>query len=97
MQLYLITATMSSDIPLGLNVTITMLGREGNLSGTTSLAANAQNVEITIPLTGTAVSKIYGATIDARISGNGTALSPTQKIIVKNLKVKVNGYYEKEL
>lgn len=92
-----VTAIFSSDVPLALDVTFTLLGLEGMLSGNATLPANAQNVELTIPLSGSDLSKIYGLTIDARIKGGGATLSPTQKIIVKDLKAKVSGYYDKEL
>ena len=93
-----INATMSSDVPLALEVSFTLLGREGKLSGKTTLSANANNEPIEISLTtGTPVSKIYGLEIDARIKGSGKSISPSQKITVKNLKAKVNGHYDKEL
>jgi len=92
-----VTASMSSDVPLALDVTFTLLGREGKLSGSTKLSANANDEKIEIPLTGTAVSKIYGLEIDAKIKGSGKSISPSQKVTVKNLKAKVNGHYDKEL
>jgi hypothetical protein len=93
-----ITATMSSDVPLASDVTFTLLGKEGKLSGKTTLSANANNEQIEIPLiTGTPVSKIYGLEIDAQIKGSGKSISPSQKITVKNLKAKVNGHYDKKL
>lgn len=91
------TATFSSDVPLSLDITFILLGEEGELSGNATLAANAQDVDLVIPLTGTEVSKIYGLTIDARIKGGGMTLSPSQQITVKNLKAKLNGYYDREL
>lgn len=92
-----ITATFSSDVPLALDITFTLLGRNGQMSGNAILAANAKDVVLTIPLAGTDVSQIYGLTIDARIKGNGQSLSPSQQISVKNLRAKVSGYYDREL
>ena len=92
-----ITATFSSDVPLALDITFTLLGRDGQMSGNATLAANAKDVVLTIPLAGTAVSQIYGLTIDARIKGNGQSLAPSQQISVKNLQAKVSGYYDREL
>lgn len=92
-----ITCVMSSDVPLALDVTFKLLGKKGTLTGSTKLAANAKNVDINIPLSGTDVSQIYGMTIDAKINGSNKPLAPNQKIVVKNLKAKVTGYYDKEL
>ena len=39
-----VTATFSSDVPLALDITFTLLGREGELTGTATLADNAQDV-----------------------------------------------------
>ena len=35
-------------------------------------------------------------TIDVMIQGSGSTISPSQKIVVKNLNAKVSGYYDKE-
>ena len=93
-----VNATISSDVPLDLDVSFTLLGKEGKLTGKATLAANAINSEINIPLTGTSINKIYGMTIDVMIqgSGSGSTISPSQKIVVKNLNAKVSGYYDKE-
>lgn len=91
-----VNATISSDVPLDLDVSFTLLGKEGKLTGKATLAANAINSEINIPLTGTSISKIYGMTIDVMIQGSGSTISPSQKIVVKNLNAKVSGYYDKE-
>ena len=92
-----INATISSDVPLALEVTCTLLCRKGQLTGSTTLAANAKNANIYIPLSGTNASQIYGMRIDAKIQGSNQPLSPNQKITVKNLKATVSGYYDKEL
>lgn len=91
-----VNATISSDVPLDLDVSFTLLGKEGKLTGKATLAANAINSEINIPLTGTSINKIYGMTIDVMIQGSGSTISPSQKIVVKNLNAKVSGYYDKE-
>lgn len=91
-----VNATISSNVPLDLDVSFTLLGKEGKLTGKATLAANAINSEINIPLTGTTISKIYGMTIDVMIQGSGSTISPSQKIVVKNLNAKVSGYYDKE-
>jgi len=92
-----VTTTISSDVPLDLNVKFILRGREGELSGSTTLAPKAKNVELSIPLSGTAVTEIYGFTIDATIKGSNQSISPSDKVSVKNLKAKVNGHYDKEL
>ena len=91
-----VNATISSDVPLDLDVSFTLLGKEGKLTGKATLAANAINSEMNIPLTGTTISKIYGMTIDVMIQGSGSTISPSQKVVVKNLNAKVSGYYDKE-
>jgi len=92
-----VTATFSSDVPLALDITFTLLGREGEMKGNATLAANASDVVLSIPLSGPGVSKIYGLTIDARIQGGGRTLSPSQKISVKDMRATVSGYYDREL
>ena len=92
-----VTCVMSSDVPLDLDVSFTLLGRQGKLSGSTTIAPKAKDVAINIPLSGTDVSQIYGMTIDAKIKGSNQTLAPNQKIEVKNLKAKVSGHYDKKL
>jgi hypothetical protein len=91
-----ISATITSDVPLTLDVSFTLLGRKGEMSGKASLAADTKDKVIVIPLTGTSVSEIYGLTIDVTTRGGGL-ISPSQKMIVKNLSAKVTGHYDREL
>ena len=90
-----INATITTDVPWAFEVSFTLLGREGKLSGNASLEANSKDVNLEIPLTGTAISKIYGLTIDVMVRGGGL-VSPSQKVTVKKMNAKVSGYYDKE-
>lgn len=100
-----VTATVTSDIPLSVEseTVATILGRDshGNpvsLKGTTTLPANVQNYQLNIKLDqGGPVSRIYGMELKLRAKGAGDTLAPDQTIIVKDVKAKVSGFYEKEL
>ena len=97
-----VTCEMTSDVPADLDVTVVLKGKSASgqpatMTGTTQLAANAQNQPITIVLNGGPVSDFRNIDLTARISGTGKTLDPDQKISVKNLRIKVTGKYNKVL
>ncbi len=97
-----VTCEMSSDVPADLDVTVVLKGKSASgqpttMTGTTQLAANAQNQPITIVLNGGPVSDFRNIDLTANIRGTGESLTPDQKISVKNLRVKVTGKYNKVL
>lgn len=100
-----VSATVTSDIPLSITseTEATILGRDSqgktiSLKGTAELPANAKDYQLNIKLdNGQAVSRIYGMTLKVRATGGNTPLSDSQTIVIKNVKAKVTGHYEKEL
>lgn len=97
-----VTCEMSSDVPSDLDVTVVLNGKSASgqpatMTGTTQLAANAQNQPITIVLNGGPVSDFRNIDLTANIRGTGETLTPDQKISVKNLRIKVTAKYNKVL
>ena len=62
------------------------------------LEAGGTDVPVTIEMTG-AARHLDGVEIEAHVSGSadGAVIAPAQKIILKNIRARVSGYYEKEL
>lgn len=64
---------------------------------TSKISANSVDEPITITMTGT-VTHLDGITFIARLNSAGREpLTPSESILLKNIRVKVSGYYEKEL
>ena len=70
-------------------------GKEGKLYGITNNVKGDANV-ITIEMTGGPVSNITGGELKVKLIGQGKGINTTQKIEVSNLRMKVDGYYDKE-
>lgn len=108
-----VTADASSDLPLDVMLTAHLLDRKGNRIGRCEtpnpLKANADGEKISIIITPTdsegVMTDIDGIYYEATASQNNAydapsdvpALSPEMKIQLKNLKLKVNGRYVKDL
>lgn len=61
------------------------------------IEAGTKDVPVTIEMTGT-ITHLDGVTFIARLnSANRDPLTPSETITLKNIRVKVSGYYEKEL
>ncbi|MDE6309953.1 MAG: hypothetical protein K2L81_07160, partial [Muribaculaceae bacterium] len=61
------------------------------------ISANSTDEPVTITMTGT-VKHLDGVTFVARLNSAGRdPLTPSESIVLKNIRVKVSGYYEKEL
>lgn len=61
------------------------------------ISANSTDEPVTITMTGT-VKHLDGVTFVARLNSTGRdPLTPSESIVLKNIRVKVSGYYEKEL
>lgn len=97
-----LTAEGYNQTPLSAQVTIYPLDVDGNrIAGvsvtSTELKAGMEGAAVTFTMTGT-LSNFDGVEIVATAaSGNTETLSPDQMIMFKNIRVKVDGYYEKEL
>lgn len=91
--------TLTSTLPLSVELTGEALDTNGNPVGTfdaTTIPANAKDREITIGLTGE-IRNLDGIRFTARAvadNPDGKALSPNEKIMLSNIKVRVSGYYE---
>ena len=92
----------TNNTPLDATLTIYPLDTEGNRISnvsltSTDLKAGSTDQEVTFTTTGT-ISNFDGVEIVARIKAvDSQTLSPNQTLLLKNIRVKVNGYYQKEL
>lgn len=96
-----LTATATNETPLDAQLTIYPLGVDGNRLSGVSLTSNQLKAGATAELTFTLQGEIknldgveFFATVKA---GSKETISPEQSIVFENIRVKVNGYYEKEL
>ena len=96
-----ISATASSDIPFS----VVLDGYPINTSGEriesdvegVEIEANADSEDIVIRITGT-ITDLDGITFTATAVSDGSkTLSPDQKVVLRNVKVKVSGSYTDEL
>jgi len=70
-------------------------GKEGKLYGITNNVKGDANV-ITIEMTGGPVSNITGGELKVKLKGQGKGINTTQQIEVSNLRMTVDGYYDKK-
>lgn len=92
-----VTATLQKDVALDAeSLEFILEGNEGSLRGTTALVGDASQ-KIVINLKGGPVSEIQGATVNVRMKGTNKDLNKNQQIKIADLKVTVNGYYDREL
>ena len=70
-------------------------GKEGKLYGITNNVKGDANV-ITIEMTGRPVSNITGGELKVKLEGQGKGINTTQQIEVSNLRMTVDGYYDKK-
>ncbi len=95
-----ISATVSSDIPFNVKLDgypINAAGEkiDAEVEGV-DIAANAADEDIAIRITGS-IAGLDGVVFTATAVSDGSkALSPNQKLILKNVKVKVSGSYTDE-
>lgn len=97
--------TASNNCPLAVDLMAYPLDVEGKrlqgleLATTATLEAGAQDQAMEIVLTGGEVRHLDGIEYVARVHAgtDGTALQPSQTIVLKNIRATVGGYYEKEL
>lgn len=98
-----LTTTATNNCPVSAELYIWPVDINGKrISGveikSTTLPANSSDVPLTIEMTGE-IKHLDGIIYEARVNGskNSSALSPNQTIILKDIRTKVSGYYEKEL
>lgn len=87
-------AESNSEVPLDLKLTVTVVG-DGSMSNTVDLPSGQS--KLNVKLDGNKVKNIKGYKVVADVKGKDKTLSPNQKIVLKNIKLTVNGYYEEEL
>ena len=89
--------TIEKDVALDAeSIEFILLGKKGKLRGATAIMSDARQ-DITIALSNGPVSEIYGAKLNIHLKGKGKDLNKNQKILISNLKVTVDGYYDREL
>lgn len=92
----------TNNTPLDAQLTIYPLDVNGNRIGTASLTstelkAGQADIPVTFTLTGE-IKDLDGVEFFATVNaGNSQTVSPEQTILFKNVRVKVTGFYEKEL
>lgn len=92
-----INVTLQKDVKLDAeSVEFVLMGGKGELKGTTALTG-AEAQDITIKLAGTPVSQIKGGKLNVHLKGTNGDLNKTQEIKISNLKVSVDGYYDRKL
>ena len=78
------------------SITFTLMGENGtDLTGTTALQGDAKQ-EISIPMEGGPVKNIKGGKLVVNLKGQGKDINKNDEIEISNLRLKVDGYYDKE-
>lgn len=97
-----VTFNMRKDVALDAEVTFSLIGEtiengkkvEKKLVGHTSLTKDEQ--EVPIKMEGNPVKNIKGGKLEVKLKGQGKEINTNQKIEISNLRMKVDGYYDKE-
>jgi len=76
-------------------IKFTLLGKNGELKGESDLQGNEEK-NLSIVLTDGPIRNIFGGKIDVTLRGQGKELNKEQDLIISNLRVIVDGYYDKE-
>jgi hypothetical protein len=74
-----------------------LLGKNGNLKSKKISLMSDEEQLIVLELEGNPIKKIYGGKVTVNLKGKNKDLNKTQKIEISNLRVTVDGYYDKEL
>ena len=92
-----LNVTLQKDVALDAeSIEFILKGKKGQLRGETKLMGD-ETQNVTIDLKGQPVSEITGAELNVHLNGVGKDLKPDQEIKISNLKVTVNGYYDRKL
>jgi len=92
-----VSFTYSKEVALDAeSIEFTLFGTNGQLYGkTTDVQGNAEK-QVEITMTGGPVSNITGGKLKVNLKGQGKVLSKDQDIKVSNLRMKVDGHYDKK-
>ncbi len=97
-----LTATVTNNCPTSAELYAWPIDVNGNRINnvevkSSTLKANSTDSPLTIEMSGE-VKHLDGVIFEARLKGssNNEALNPSQTIIIKNVRARVSGYYEKE-
>ena len=97
------SCTVTNNCPLAVELTAYPIDIHGNrIPGvevkSNTVEANKTDVPLDIVMTGT-ITHLDGVIYEARVmaGASGETLTPSQTIVLKNVRAKVSGYYEKEL
>lgn len=78
-------------------IEFTLLGKDGKtLKGSTAILADAKEEFKEIILEGEPLSNITGGKLFVNLTGKNQSINKDQEIIVSNLRLKVDGYYDKD-
>ncbi len=91
-----VTFNFNKDVVLDAeSITFTLLGKTGKLVGTTTDVKGNAN-EISVTMSDGPIKDIYGGKLEVKLKGQGKEINTNQKIEISNLRMKVDGYYDKE-
>ena len=91
-----VNVTIMKDVALDAeSIGFVLFGKEGELRGETAITGEVSQ-DIVIRLEGEQLKEIQGAKIDVRLKGVNKDLNRNQKIQVSNLKLTVDGYYDRK-
>lgn len=89
--------TVTKDVAMDAeSIEFILRGNQGELRGETAIKGDATQ-DITIELAGGPVSRIKGAKLNVHLRGVNRDLNKNQEIQISNLKVTVDGHYDREL
>lgn len=92
-----VNVTVTKDIAMDAeSLEFVLFGKKGELRGETSLTGDATQ-NIVLDLKGMPVSEIQGGKINVHLRGLNKDLNRNQQIEISNLKVMIDGYYDRQL
>lgn len=90
-----VNVTLKKEVAIDVrNVNFVLTGKEGKLAGETAIMGDTEQ-DITIKLTGTPVRGIKSGKLDIHLNGMNKDINKNQEIQISNLKLTVDGYYDK--
>ncbi len=98
-----LNADVSSDIPLGASLTIQALGKDGNAIpgvefSTVKLEPNKTDQTVTFEQLSGTITNLDGISVRASISSDGsTEIKPSQKLVLKNVRLTLTANYQDKL
>lgn len=90
-----VNVTLKKNVAIDVeNIEFILTGKNGELKGLTALTGDAEQ-NIAIELVGTPVSEITGGKLNVHLKGMNKDINKNQEIQISNLKLTVDGYYDK--